>query len=171
MKYLSKNKIFAITFFSFLFLMTTNIALAGSAHLTWNANSENDLAGYTIYYDTTSHAGGTCPTDYAYSQNVGNVTSYWFDNLTPGQNYYFQLTAKDTSNNESDCSTSPGEVSKLINYRSDFNNDHEVDLSDYSIFRQNYALTNVGNIADMDRSNEVDLADYSIFRGEYGYSF
>lgn len=145
-------------------------ALAGSAHLTWNANTEPDLAGYTIYYATSSHAG-TCPTGYTNNQNAGNVTSYWFDNLTAGQTYYFQLTAKDTSNNESGCSTAPGEVSKLITWRSDFNIDHNVNVLDYNVLHSNYGSTTPGNIADINRDNNVNVLDYNILHGEYGSTF
>jgi len=62
------------------------LALAGSATLHWQANTEPDLAGYRIYYGTSN-------------------------NLTEGQTYYFALTAVDTSGNESGYSK---EVSKSI---------------------------------------------------------
>ncbi len=146
------------------------IVSAGTAHLTWNANSEPDLAGYTIYYATSSHSG-TCPTGYTSNQNAGNVTSYYFDNLTAGQTYYFQLTAKDTSNNESGCSTSPGEVSKLITYRSDLNTDHAVNVLDFGILHTNYGNTTPGNVADINRDSAVNVLDFGILHGEYGGSF
>lgn len=84
---------------------------AGSATLTWNANGESDLAGYKIYYDTASHVGN-CPAGFGGNVvNVGNVTTYAFNNLTAGQTYYFQVAAYDTSNNQSACSS---QVSKTI---------------------------------------------------------
>lgn len=84
---------------------------AGSATLTWNANGEPDLAGYKIYYDTASHVGN-CPAGFGGNVvNVGNVTTYAFNNLTAGQTYYFQVAAYDTSNNQSACSS---QVSKTI---------------------------------------------------------
>lgn len=86
-------------------------AFAGSATLTWNANTEPDLAGYKVYYGTASHAGN-CPAGFGGSMvNVGKVTTHTINNLTDGQTYYFQITAVDTSNNESSCSS---EVSKTI---------------------------------------------------------
>ncbi len=145
-------------------------AQAGSVHLTWNANSESDLAGYKIYYATSSHAG-TCPTGYTSSVDAGNVTSYWIDNLTAGQTYYFQITAKDTSNNESGCSTSPGEVSRLVSYRGDLNNDRTVNVLDFGILKTNYGNTTPGNVSDINRDNTVNVLDFGIFKADYGLSF
>lgn len=103
----------AISFF--FLLVSVQHVNAGAAVLVWNANTEEDLAGYRIYYDTVSHTEN-CPEGYpnhidvAESDNIG----YWLNNLTVGQNYYFQVTALDESDNESGCSTSPGEVNKVI---------------------------------------------------------
>ena len=162
----SKIKAVSMTLVAFALLAFSYQALAGSAHLTWNANSEDDLAGYKLYYDTVSHAG-TCPTGYAQSQLTGNVTSYWFDHLTPGQRYYFQLTALDTSNNESGCSTDPGEVSKLVTFRSDFNNSHKVDIFDFAILSANFNQTDCGNVADITRNCVVDIFEFAILSQEF----
>lgn len=95
----------------------TNASQYGSAVLTWNANSEPDLACYRVYYDTVSHSGN-CPGGYGSKFiDVGNITTYAIGthagdpNLIYGQTYYFAVTARDTSNNESGCAT---QVSKLI---------------------------------------------------------
>lgn len=168
-----KYKISLIIFVAGFFLATcASSTFAGSAHLTWNANSEGDLEGYTVYYDTTSHSG-TCPSGYASNQDAGNVTSYWFDSLTPGQTYYFQLTAHDTTGNESGCSTSPGEVSKLVTYRGDLDADHDVDIFDFNAFRSGFGSTSCGPTyaPDIDRNCSVNIFDYNIFRGEFGSSF
>lgn len=90
-------------------------ASAGTAVVSWNANSEPDLASYKIYYGISSRTGtdpkvcGTC--GYSASINVGKVTSYTFNNLTDGQTYYFSVSAIDTSTNESSFSA---EVNKII---------------------------------------------------------
>jgi hypothetical protein len=100
--------------------LRTNASTYGSAVLVWDANSEPDLAGYKIYYDTSSHSG-SCPEGYgANVVDVGNVTTYTIGthpgdpDLVYGQTYYFSITAYDDASpaNESDCSS---EVSKLIN--------------------------------------------------------
>jgi len=89
----------------------TNQVFAGSATLTWNANTESDLAGYKIYYGTSPRTGSCPPGGYVNNLNVGNTTSYTFSNLTDGQTWYFSVTAYDTSNNESCFSA---EVSKVL---------------------------------------------------------
>ncbi len=67
---------------------------AGGVTLTWDANTEGDLAGYRVYVGSASGQYGP-PID------VGNVTNYTVTNLSEGQTYFFALTAYDTSGNES----------------------------------------------------------------------
>lgn len=78
--------LFILTFFSTSF--------AAALLVSWNANSEADLAGYKLYY-------GTEQANYTESVDVGSATSYIVENLTEGQTYYFVLTAYDLSGNES----------------------------------------------------------------------
>jgi len=66
----------------------------------WNANTESDLAGYKLYYSSTSGSY----TD-ANSIDCGNVTEYNLDTIPNGS--YLVLTAYDTSENEGNFS---GEV-------------------------------------------------------------
>jgi fibronectin type 3 domain-containing protein len=66
----------------------------GQVNLAWNANSETDLAGYRVYFGTTS---GT----YSNSVNVGNITGYTVTGLAPGNVYYFVVTASDQGGAES----------------------------------------------------------------------
>ncbi len=87
-----------------LFLITNiSNAFAGNAALSWDANTEADLAGYNVYYGTVSGSYGT-PTD------VGNQITHTITGLADGT-YYFAVTAYDTSGNESGFST---EASKTI---------------------------------------------------------
>ncbi len=171
-----KNILFFVAVFFAGIVFLADNALAGSARLNWNANTEADLAGYKVYYDTASHAG-TCPTGYASSVEVPTSanTGHWFDSLTPGQTYYFQVTAFDTSDNESGCSTNPGEVSKTITYRGDINPtpDHAVDPLDFSILAAVYGQDLCGpeNKADINRDCLIDPLDFSILAAEYGSSF
>lgn len=108
--------IITFSFFSLGFLFINN-ALAGSAVLTWNANTESDLAGYKIYYGTSSRTGsnpglnGNTMCGYSNSLSVGVVTTYTVTNLTDGQTYYFSVSAYDTSNNYGSFSS---QVSKII---------------------------------------------------------
>lgn len=102
-----------IIIFLFIILLANNIVFAGTANLSWNANTETDLAGYKIYYGTSPRTGTCPPGGYptANTINASNVTTYAINNLTDGQTYYFSITAYDTSGNES-CFSS--EVSKVI---------------------------------------------------------
>lgn len=80
-----------------LFIFLACMPVLGSAAsilVSWNANTEDDLAGYKVYYGTASRSYGS-------GLDVGNVTSYRFDNVPLGRTYYIAVTAYDTSNNES----------------------------------------------------------------------
>ncbi len=121
------KKYFIIISLMFLCLLVfgVNKAIAGSATISWNANTEPDLAGYKIYYGTSPRTGnnpgsgvnqplpkcGLC--GYSSSVIVGTVTTYTFNSLTNGQTYYFSVSAYDTASpaNESAFST---QVSKVI---------------------------------------------------------
>ena len=76
-------------------LAIAGIAQAATVQVTWNPNTEPDLAGYKLYHGTASGQYGE-PVD------VGNVTGHVME-ITPqhGAIYYFALTAYDTSGNES----------------------------------------------------------------------
>jgi fibronectin type 3 domain-containing protein len=86
--------------------LNLNAPATSSATLTWNANTEPDLASYRIYRSTTpgvyGAAIGTVP--------AGTVT-YVAGSLQVGNTYYFTVTAVDSSGNESVRSI---EVSKSI---------------------------------------------------------
>jgi phosphodiesterase/alkaline phosphatase D-like protein len=79
-------------------------AIAANASLSWDANTETDLAGYKVYYGTSSRTYGA-PTD------VGNQTTFTMTGLSEGQTYYFAVTAYNTSGSESAFSA---EVSKTF---------------------------------------------------------
>jgi hypothetical protein len=64
--------------------------------LAWDANSETNLAGYKLYYGTSSRA-------YTSVSNLGNVLSTSVT-LLEGNTYYFALTAVNTLGLESDYS-------------------------------------------------------------------
>jgi len=82
------------------------ISLAGSATISWNANTDEDLAGYRIYYSTTK--GGPYGSSTALIPKT--QTSYTITSLSDGT-YYFVVTAVDTADNESPYSA---EASKTI---------------------------------------------------------
>src|SRR5437867_17501 len=81
-------------------------ALSSAAQVTlaWDPNTEPDLAGYKLYYGTSSGS-------YQFSVDVGNLTSYTLSGLLEGRIYYFAATAYNSSLGESGFSN---EVSKAL---------------------------------------------------------
>jgi hypothetical protein len=71
-------------FFLFTLLLLPNPAPA-QISLAWDANPE-PVSGYMIYY-------GVSPGSYPVQINAGQVTQYRFNGLTPGNTYYFVVTA------------------------------------------------------------------------------
>jgi len=83
----------------FLFSVFLSVSSAEAAYLdlAWNLNQEPDLAGYRVYYGTSSR-------EYINSVDVGNTTAYRMSGLLDGVTYYIALTAYDMVGNESDFS-------------------------------------------------------------------
>ncbi len=77
-----------------------------NATVSWNANTESDLAGYRIYVGTRSGSYGVVG-----PFEVTNSTSFTIPNLPTGTTYYFAVSAFDKSGNESAKSA---EVSKSL---------------------------------------------------------
>lgn len=92
--------------FSLRVLAVVPLLLGVTATLTWNPNTESDLAGYRVYQGTITGQYGP-PTD------VGLSTTYTvtLPQLTIDQTYYFAVSAYDLAGNESGKSS---EVSKLV---------------------------------------------------------
>ena len=86
--------------------LTVNAPATSSTSLTWNANTESDLAGYNIYRAETSGGYGA-----PIATLSGNVTTYIAAGLQVGKTYYFVITAYDLAGNESPRSN---EISKSI---------------------------------------------------------
>jgi len=86
--------------FVFILLVGSAIMLsavatqAAQVKLAWDTNTDEDLAGYKVYYGTASR-------QYEWSIDVGNVTTYTITNLSDGVKYYFAATAYNSSNVES----------------------------------------------------------------------
>lgn len=88
----------------------------GSATLSWNANTEPDLAGYKIYYGISLRNADCPPAGYPNKIDVGKTDtpdepSYTITSLENGKTFYFSVTSYDTSGNESCFSA---EMSKII---------------------------------------------------------
>jgi hypothetical protein len=107
-KFMSKDlkykHLYIVLIFYFAVLLSAFNVYAGDLTLEWDAPTTNtdgttltDVAGYTLYYSTISGS-------YDHKIDVGNVTTYKITNLVEGINYYFVVTALDTSGNESESS-------------------------------------------------------------------
>jgi fibronectin type 3 domain-containing protein len=100
---MKRQRLLTVSFAVFLWLIPS-LVIAGSATLSWRANTESDLQEYRVYTGTASRTYGT-------PVSVGKATSYTVNNLQEGVTYFFAVTAVDTSDNESGFSQ---EVSKTI---------------------------------------------------------
>ena len=74
-----------------------SLVSAGTVTVSWDANSENDLNGYKIYYGKSSR-------NYDQVIDVGNVVTSTIGDLEANTTYYFALTAYDFVGNESSFS-------------------------------------------------------------------
>ncbi len=79
----------AFFLFSSLFVFPLQNGHCNQVTLTWDPNTEPDLAGYEIYY-------GTSPGNYQRNIDIGNVTNYTLYGLNVGVTYYIAATAYNT---------------------------------------------------------------------------
>jgi predicted phage tail protein len=85
----STKKVFVLI----LAILAPSSLFAADVSLAWDANSETDLAGYRIYYGTSSRSYGSPVT-------LGKVTTYTVQSLSSGT-YFFTVTAFNSSGAES----------------------------------------------------------------------
>lgn len=85
----------------------TAISIDTALELTWNRNSEHDLAGYKVYYGTSSG-------NYDDSTTVGRVTKYRIEGLTNDVRLYIAVSSIDTSGNESERSEEVSAIPQLF---------------------------------------------------------
>jgi hypothetical protein len=71
-----------------------NTADVSQITVRWDANTEPELAGYKVYYGTSSR-------DYDTVVDVSTQASYVLSNLVSDETYYITVTAYNTSNYES----------------------------------------------------------------------
>ena len=83
-----------VSLLAFALLLSPMVAYGAAVTLAWDANTEDDLAGYKIHYGTASHS-------YSQSIDVGDVTEYTLEDLDDGVTYYLAATAYDIDNNQS----------------------------------------------------------------------
>jgi hypothetical protein len=78
-------------------IISSQVTFAAAVRLTWQSNAESDLAGYRVYYGSSSHS-------YTSIKDVGLSTTTDINGFTSGTTYYFAISAYDNSGNESDLS-------------------------------------------------------------------
>jgi hypothetical protein len=75
-------------------LTVVETARSGNIVLSWQPSASSVVAGYDVYFGTTS---GTYP----YRVDAGNSSSVTLSNLAPGVTYYLSATAYDANGNQS----------------------------------------------------------------------
>ena len=96
----------------FALLLNLNVLAGQSVTLTWNPNTDPNVAGCNVYYGVSSH-------NYTNMINAGNVTNTTISGLVAGVTYYFAATAYDSLGGQSDYSneatyTVPMPLSKML---------------------------------------------------------
>jgi hypothetical protein len=90
-----RRKLILFTFAgSLLFATGAKSQVLGSATISWNPSPSSSVAGYNVYYGTSSG-------NYTSATHVDNVTNVTLRGLVCGVTYYFAATALDSSNNQS----------------------------------------------------------------------
>lgn len=83
-------------------VIVTSLGTGTGLRISWNANSDTDIAGYNVYRDSTPSG--------SFNTLVANVpiptTSYNNTGLTQFTNYYYKVTAYDVSGNNTAKSSS-----------------------------------------------------------------
>lgn len=110
--YFKKVLVFLVTILALIALVSLSDFIgkgskpSGTATLSWESNTEPDLAGYKIYYGTSPRTGD-CP-DGGYSEKIEvwktttpEKPSFTVKGLDAGKTYYFSVTSYDASGNES----------------------------------------------------------------------
>jgi hypothetical protein len=77
---------------SLLCATVANSQVLGSATISWNASPSSNVAGYDIYYGTSSG-------NYTSAVPVSNVTNVTIRGLISGVTYYFAAASYDSSGN------------------------------------------------------------------------
>lgn len=83
-----------LTLLGSLFFAADTFAATTSVNLGWSPSAGTNVAGYDIYYGTSSG-------NYITAVPVSNVTNVTIRGLTSGTTYYFAATSFDKSGNQS----------------------------------------------------------------------
>lgn len=112
--------------------------------LTWDANSEDDLAGYNVYLDSGSGF-------VKHNSNLVTGVTYSIESLVNGQNYTVHVTAVDESGNES---TASNQINVTIT---------DTIAPEAPTGLQTTAFTDTTIDIEWDESPEEDVAGYNVY--------
>lgn len=119
-------------------------------HLSWTANSEDDLAGYKLYRAENQDL----PENYVVIFD-STVTSFQDKQLEYETNYFYRVSAYDISTNESDLSDPVSGIPRNIT--------PPVSPQNVSVFAQNIEAPIIQ--INWDKNTESDLYGYKLYRG------
>ena len=97
------KRLLSVSYFFIFFVLFAQTAWAANVTLTWDRNQEPDIAGYRIYWGTSSRNYQNSATVYD-SATQPLERYYEVQGLEEGRTYYFAVTAFDLANQESDFS-------------------------------------------------------------------
>ncbi|MFN8008609.1 MAG: dockerin type I domain-containing protein [Terriglobia bacterium] len=136
-----------------LFISATfSSILAQNVTLSWNPNTESNLAGYKIYFGTSS-------ANLSSSINVGNVTTYTVTGLTFGTTYYFAATAYNASGSESGFSNMVYTTIGSSSPSCDVNGDGAVNALDMQGLSNAILAGSTSAVYDINRDTVVNALD------------
>jgi hypothetical protein len=84
------SKLITSGWLTFVLCWASQLHAAQNVTLKWDPNPASNLAGYRLYYGTSSGV-------YTQEINVGNTTATLVSNLTEGRTYFFAVTAYNTA--------------------------------------------------------------------------
>jgi hypothetical protein len=138
-------------------IVSSQAAFAAAVRLTWESNMESDLAGYRVYYGTSSHS-------YTDTKDVGLSTTTDINGVINGTTYYFAISAYDTSGNESLLSE---EITAVIPAESEIDEDSRPVDSDADGIPDSVEILwgldpddPLDSLEDYDEDGAVNLVEY-----------
>jgi hypothetical protein len=84
------SKVITSGWLTFVLYWASQLHAAQNVTLTWDPDPASNLAGYRLYYGTSSGV-------YTQEIDVGNMTATLVSNLTEGRTYFFAVTAYNTA--------------------------------------------------------------------------
>lgn len=108
------KKLKLIIFIFLMFPLSVFSQSTGNIKITWDKNSEADLAGYKVYICEKSVANGDTSAYAVVVDKKNIVASFEWKNLLLGKTYYMAVTAYDNAGNESGFSNEVAQFLKKV---------------------------------------------------------